>query len=193
MAIDTGLLVDCGDLNAVGGIRQILLTDLSNIATVAPTSLPANHTVTSMTTTADWARFEFKNETASLAINGTKEGGSTAYECVLSFYLPDIDAGRWEQLSKIQPECPVALIEMNSGVMLLAGFSFTYENLSASATPWARNQTYANLTTIEGGTGAAYADDNGVTVTLTARQFELPLEYSGAITVQAGDLTAQTS
>ena len=45
----------------------------------------------------------------------------------------------------------------------------------------------------EGGSGAAYADDNGVTVTLTARQFELPLEYSGAITVVAGDLTATTS
>ena len=31
MAIDKGLLVACGDLNAVGGIRQILLTDLAGI------------------------------------------------------------------------------------------------------------------------------------------------------------------
>ena len=193
MAIDTGLLVDCGDLNAVGGIRQILLSDLSNVATVAPTTLPATHIVTGFTVTAPWARFEFKNETAALAITGTKEGGSTAYECALSFYLPDIDAGRWAQLSKIAPECPVALIEMNSGVQLLVGFSYTYENQSESATPWVRNQTYANLTTIEGGTGAAYADDNGVTVTLTARQFDLPLEYSGTITVVAGDVTATTS
>ena len=30
MAIDSGLLVACADMNAVGGIRQILLTDLSN-------------------------------------------------------------------------------------------------------------------------------------------------------------------
>ena len=193
MAIDAGLLVDCGDLNAVGGIRQILLTDLDNIATVAPTALDSTHSITSMTTTINWARFEFKNETAALAISGTKEGGSTAYECALSFYLPDVDAGRWAQLKKIEPECPVALVEMNSGVMLLVGWSYKYENLSESSTPWVRNQTYANLTSIEGGTGSAYADDNGVTVTLTARQFELPLEYSGAITVVAGDLTATTS
>ena len=64
MAIDTGLQVDCGNLNAVGGIRQILLTDLDNVATVAPTTSNATHTMTGLTTTNPWARFEFKNETA---------------------------------------------------------------------------------------------------------------------------------
>ena len=195
MAIDTGLLVDCGDLNAVGGIRSVLLTDLGNITAVtpAPPGPNAAHVVSSLTVNDPWARFEFKNETAALAIAGTKEGGSTAYECALSFYIPDINAVRWIELSKMESACPVGLVEMNSGVMLLVGFSYKYENQSESATPWVRNQTYADLTSIEGGTGSAYADDNGVTVTLTARQFELPLEYSGVITVVAGDLTATTS
>lgn len=196
MAIDSGLLVDCGDLNAVGGIRQILLTDLSNVATVAPTVLDATHSITSFTTTDDWARFEFKNETAALAITGTKEGGSTAYECALSFYIPDIDGARFHELSNLESACPVALVEFNSGKMMFVGWSYKYENKAAGATPWVRNQTYANLTSIEGGSGSAYADDNGVTVTLTARQFELPIEYIPAgsgITVQAGDVTAQTS
>jgi len=193
MAIDTGLLVDCGDLNAVGGIRQIILTDLDNIATVAPAVAPATHIITSMVVTDPWARFEFKNETAALAITGTKEGGSTAYECALSFYIPDMTADRMHQLSSLESTCPVAMVEMNSGEIFVVGFSYRYENLSASTTPWTRNQTYANLTSIEGGTGSAYADDNGLTVTLTARQFELPFNYSGAITVVAGDLTATTS
>ncbi len=192
MAIDTGLLVDCGDLNAVGGIRQILLTDLDNIATVAPTTAAADHVITAMTVTNPWARFEFKNETAALAITGTKEGGSTAYECALSFYIPDMTADRMTQLSELESTCPVAMVEMNSGQIFVVGFSYRYENLSASSTPWTRNQTYANLTSIEGGTGSAYADDNGLTVTLTARQFELPFNYSGAITVLSGDLTATT-
>jgi len=193
MAIDSGLLVDCGDLNAVGGIRQILITDLDNIATLSPTTLATDHIVTSVTATVPWARFEFKNETASLTITGAKEGGSTSYECALAFYIPDIDGARFHELSNLESTCPVALIEMNSGKMFVVGLSYKYENISAGTTPWVRNQTYANLSTIEGGTGAAYADDNGVTVTLTARQFELPLEYSGAITVVAGDLTATTS
>ena len=193
MAIDTGLLVDCGDLNAVGGIRQIILTELDNITTVAPTVAPATHIISSMVSSDPWARFEFKNETAALAITGTKEGGSTAYECALSFYIPDMTADRMAQLSQLEDACPVAIVEMNSGEQFIIGFSYRYENLGAGATPWVRNQTYANLTSIEGGTGSAYADDNGLTVTLTARQFELPFNYSGAITVVAGDLTATTS
>ena len=193
MAIDTGLLVDCGDLNAVGGIRQIILTELDNITTVAPTAAAADHIISSMVSSDPWARFEFKNETAALAITGTKEGGSTAYECALSFYIPDMNADRMAQLSKLEDACPVAIVEMNSGEQFIIGFSYRYENLGAGATPWVRNQTYANLTSIEGGTGSAYADDNGLTVTLTARQFELPFNYSGAITVVAGDLTATTS
>ena len=192
MAIDTGLLVDCGDLNAVGGIRQIILTELDNITTVAPTVAPATHIISSMVSSDPWARFEFKNETAALAITGTKEGGSTAYECALSFYIPDMTADRMAQLSQLEDACPVAIVEMNSGEQFIIGFSYRYENLGAGATPWVRNQTYANLTSIEGGTGSAYADDNGLTVTLTARQFELPFNYSGAITVAATSLTATT-
>ena len=193
MAIDSGLLVACGDMNAVGGIRQILLTDLSNIATALPTSLAADHTLTSFIGTNPWARFEFKNETASLTITGAKEGGSTSYECALSFYIPNVDGARFHELTNLESACPVALVELNSGKMLVVGWSYKYANQSQASASWVRNQTYANLTSIEGGSGAAYADDNGVTVTLTARQFELPLEYSGAITVVAGDLTATTS
>jgi len=47
-----------------------------------------------------------------------------------------------------------------------------------------------NLTGFEGGTGAAYADENGITVNLMARQFELPREYAGTVTVDTSALTA---
>ena len=124
MPIDSGLLVDCGDLNAVGGIRQILLTDLDNIATVAPSAAAADHIITSLVVTNPWARFEFKNETAALAISGTKEGGSTAYECALSFYIPDMTANRMAELSDLEDTCPVAMVEMNSGEIFVVGFSY---------------------------------------------------------------------
>ena len=73
MAIDSGLLVACGDMNAVGGIRQILLTDLDNIATAVPTTPNTTHTLTALTASNAWARFEFKNETAALTITGQKK------------------------------------------------------------------------------------------------------------------------
>ena len=193
MAIDTGLQVTCGDLQAVGGIRQILLTDLDNVATLAA-GVGDTHSYTSIITTIPWARFEFKNETASLTITGAKENGSTSYECAVSFYLPNIKGTAFGELTKIEPSCAVALVELNDGTKMLVGVSEKYKNQGVDAAPWDRNQTYANLTSIEGGSGAAYADENGVTVTLTARQFELPREYTtGAITVLTGDVTATTS
>ena len=46
---------------------------------------------------------------------------------------------------------------------------------------------------MEGGTGAAYADESGITVSLMARQFELPRKYIGTITVDTSALTATTA
>ena len=46
---------------------------------------------------------------------------------------------------------------------------------------------------MEGGTGAAYNDDNAMTVTLMAKQYELPRIYSGTILFPASTLTATTS
>ena len=39
----------------------------------------------------DWFVYEFKNETPALTINATKENGSTAFECGLSFMLPRLE------------------------------------------------------------------------------------------------------
>ena len=46
---------------------------------------------------------------------------------------------------------------------------------------------------MEGGTGAAYSDESGMTITLTARQFELPRKYIGTVTVDTSALTATTA
>jgi hypothetical protein len=191
MAIDSGLIVDCADLQAVGGIKQIVISDIANVSAILPTS-SANHTITSLVSSA-WARFEFKDQTAALAINATKENGTTSYECGLSFHVPNIDAARMTALTTLSTGCPVAVVQMNSGKMLVVGFTYLYQNTAAAATFWKRNQTTANLTAMEGGTGAAYQDENGITVTLTAVQYELPYEYSGAITVAADGLSATLS
>ena len=192
MAIDSGLLVVCADLQAVGGIRQILLTDLTNIDTLVAGT---DHDYSSIVVSGspNWARFEFKNETASLTITGAKENGSTSYECAVSFYLPNIQGTAFKQLTQLETNCAVALVELTSGKKMVVGISEKYGSQGVDTNTWDRNQTYANLTSIEGGSGAAYADENGVTVTLTARQFELPREYTGTITPQAGDITAVTT
>ena len=194
MAIDSGILVNCEDLNAVGGVRQVILTDLSNITAVAPaTYSAATGALTSITHTVDWARYENKQGMAALTVNGTKENGATKYEVAVSFYIPNIEGGDFAALKKLESACPVAVVELFSGKMFVVGWSYVYQNQAEGTEWWKRSQNYANLTSIEGGSGTAITDENGVTVTLTATQWELPLEYTGAITVESGDLTASTS
>ena len=56
-----------------------------------------------------------------------------------------------------------------------------------------RTQQWCRLQSIEGGTGAAFSDEIGVTVTLVSRQFEIPRAYVGAITMDADGLGLVTS
>ena len=44
-----------------------------------------------------------------------------------------------------------------------------------------RSQTFVNVSSIEGGTGSAFDDTNGLTVNLMCKQYELPREYTGTI------------
>ena len=78
----------------------------------------------------------------------------------------------------------------NNDTAFVLGVSEKYEN---DADP-TRNQTYAQLASVEGASGAAYSDESGVTISLTAKQFEMPREFvTGVITVAADGLTATTA
>ena len=137
--------------------------------------------------------FEFKNETAALTINATKENGSTAFECGLSFMIPQINNVRMAEIQEMLNTCMMAIIVTSNDEKLVIGLSEKYANEDVVS----RNQTFLNLASMEGGTGAAYSDQNGLTISLMARQFELPRQYDAAsgsgLVVNTSALTATTS
>jgi hypothetical protein len=192
MAIDTGLGVTCADLQATGGIKQILLRSWATTDAVVFGNGAGEHDIDSILTggsPAGWFVFEFKNETPAMTINATKENGSTAFECGLSFMLPKIDNTKFAELQELLDTCMMGIaIDTNDNAMVL-GVSEKYANEDVPS----KNQTFLNLASMEGGTGAAYADENGITVSLMARQFELPRKYIGTITVDTSALTATTA
>ena len=188
MAIDTGLAIGCADLQATGGIEQILLRSWSATDAI---SYGSDHSIASILTgvaDADWFVYEFKNEIPALTINATKENGSTAFECGLSFMLPKIDVAKFTELQKMLNECMMGIAKDTNGKYWVLGVSEKYANEDVPS----RSQTFLNLSGFEGGTGAAYSDESGITVTLMARQFELPREYAGTVTVDTALLTATT-
>lgn len=192
MAIDIGIGIACDDLQATGGISQICLRSFKTADTATYVNTPAAHGISAIQNgggNADWFVYEFKNETAALTVNATKENGSTAFECGLSFSLPKMTTVKFHELQNLLSECMMAICVDTNGTELVVGLSEKYENEDVTT----KNQTYLNLVSMEGGTGAAYSDENSLTINLMAKQYELPRVYSGTLTVDTSGLTATTT
>ena len=198
MAIDNGIAIDCSALQSTGGIKQICLRSFASGDAVTYSNAAGKHDVTKIVdsggSTADWKVFEFKNETAALNITATKENGSTVFECGLVFMIPQINNTKMHELQTMLNTCMMAIVVTTNDEKLVVGLSEKYAN---SVTAPEKNQTFLNLSGMEGGTGAAYSDENGLTISLMARQFELPRQYDPAsgsgLVVDTSALTATTS
>ena len=192
MAIDKGIGVECSNLQSTGGITQILLRTWQSTDAIQYGNAASEHDIDSILTgssAADWFVFENKNETGALTVNATKENGSTAFECTLTFMIPQINNDRFAEIQAMLDTCMMGAVKDTNGIWWVIGVSEKYANEDVAA----KSQTYLNFTSAEGGTGAAYSDESGMTVTLTARQFELPRKYIGTVTVNTTALTATTA
>mgnify|MGYP003638616896 CR=1 FL=1 len=180
MAIDKGIAISCGDLQQIGGIKHILLRSWTSGDIIAYDSSD-NHTITSIKkagpANADWFLYEFKAQEANMTVNATKENGSTAFECGLSFMLPKMGDAKFTELQNMLTDCMMGIAVDNNDTAFVLGVSEKYANTSASN----RSQTFLNVASMEGGSGSAYTDQNGITVNLMCKQFELPREYTGTI------------
>lgn len=198
MAIDTGLSILCSDLQRTGGITQIFLrswaaADTATFVNTAGVSHSISSIVDTGGATADWFMFEFKDEIPTLAVAASKENGSTSFECTLSFYLPRMNDVKFAILQELLSECMMGIIVDTNGNNYVIGVSELYSVGGSGNASLSRSQTYLNLTSMEGATGAAYSEENGITVVLTARQFELPRIYTGTLTPDVTALTATTT
>jgi len=197
MAIDNPIRVECADLHRSGGITQIYLRNFVQGDEVTFDNNAGLHDITSMNDgasgTLTWQMFDAKAETANLSITSSKENGTTAFECTLTWYVPTMNSARFHEIQELLDECATALITDSNGVDYVVGMSEVFAVGGNNSGEIYRSQTPANLTSIEGGTGAAYQDENGVTLTLVAKQYELPRVYTGTITPNISAGTATTS
>ena len=103
--------------------------------------------------------------------------------------IPQINNDRFAEFQAMLDTCMMGLVIDTNGSKWVVGASEKYANEDVAA----KSQTFLNLTSMEGGTGAAYSDEGGMTITLTARQFELPRKYVGTVAVDTSALTATTT
>lgn len=189
MAIDDGLAVTCEDLQAIGGTRILAIRAWQGGDVVTYDN--SDHTITKIVdtggATATWGIYESRIESSSMNITGTGEGKNVlTYETNVSFYLPKMTATMFERLVEMRDNCLMVAIFTNNDETSattepsasfdhnkVIGVSQQFYNLDDQT----RNQTYAKLTSVEGGTGAAFGDEIGVTVTISCTQFEVPRRY----------------
>lgn len=198
MAITKGLSILCEDLQRTGGISQIFLRswaagDQATFVNTAGTSHSISSIVDTGGTDADWFMFEFKDEVPTLAVAATKENGSTAFECTLSFYLPRMNDTKFAVLQEMLTQCMMGIVVDTNGNNYVIGVSEKYSVGGSENASLSRSQTYLNLASMEGNTGAAYSEENGITITLMAKQFELPRLFTGVLTPDLVALTATTA
>jgi len=192
MAITNGINIACDDLQASGGIRNILIRTWATGDAITYVNSATSHSISSITnggSAATWFNYEFKNELPSLTVTAAKENGSTSYECALSFMMPEMDDSKAAALQSLMDTCMMVIAVGNNGKNYVLGVSQKYSNEKATL----RNQTYASMTGAEGASGAAYNDDNGWTVTMGCKQWEAPRLYTGSIDLFTATSTSTTS
>jgi|2_EtaG_2_1085320.scaffolds.fasta_scaffold05056_6 hypothetical protein len=209
MGIDSNIRVVCDDLQRAGGVTQIYLRSWAAGDEVDFVNTATNHGISSIVdiggSTADWQFFDCKAETATLDIAATKENGITAFECTLSWYIPRMSGttGSEDQLDKFHTlqeivggidtgaTCMMAIATDSNGTHWVIGASEKFSVGGTGSGEIYRSQTFADLTGMEGSTGSAYQDENGITVTIMAKQYELPRAYGGTLdpTISAGTAT----
>ena len=183
MAITNGINIECSDVTATGGIRNILIRTWADGDDITYTNTATTHGISSIKdtdgSTATWFNYEFKQELPSFTVTAARENGSTSYECALNFMMPDMDNSKSAVLQQLMDTCMMALAVANNGKVYVLGVSQKYSNEKNEI----RNQTYASMTGAEGATGAGINDDNGWTVTMGCKQWEAPRLYTGTLSL----------
>ena len=184
MAIEN-LVIAHDDLEVRGGLQYVAIGLLSQASGMGFDDTNV-HTM-SYTAAAALELFDLKQGTGSLTTNGSKEGGTIMFEHTVSFYVPNCSSAHLRALETLKDQDLVVVGQGYDENKFTLGISKAFGLESSTL---GNVQMRARLSAIEGGTGAALGDENGLTVTITAQSGELPRVCANAITLNTTGGTA---
>ena len=167
-ALTQGYTLDCRD--NVGGIKEVLLTELENITAI--TASNGSISVITMATGKQFRKYQLVKETGTWSekIQTSTENGTLFYEQDLAFPIRKLAVAWRNELKLLAQNRLVAIIKDRNGIYWLAG-----ENNGLELEP------------SEGMTGKAMGDFNGYNLVFKGK------EENGAQVVASGIITALLS
>jgi len=162
MAIEN-LSIAHSDLEVRGGLQYVAIGLLSQASGMGFDDSGV-HTM-SYTAAAALELFDLKQGTGSLTTSGTKEGGTIMFEHTVSFYIPNCSAAHLRSLETLKDKDLVVVAQGHDGNKFTLGMSKAF---GLEDSTLGNVQMRARLSSMDGGTGAAIGDENGLTETINA-------------------------
>lgn len=154
-----GVGLDCG---SVGGLSTVYIIDVQNVKSIDI----VGGEVTGMTLTgATFKTYNFRKGNANFTSTGTRSdpNGTLFYSTVLEAKFNKMETSKRTDMAAISAGNTFVVAKDNNGLYWLIGWSSPYLD------------TYVYGTTV-GNTGAAMADANQYTLTLTSETPDLPYQ-----------------
>ena len=169
MAISSQYLQPCEQ--NTGGLSKIFISDVDNVSTF--TLVGDEYTSVSMTDSNVFFKHEFEQDTATMRENASRESRSAVITHEVEFYLT--------KLSTVQRNAIQSIIDSSTcGVIVIAQ--------DANGQKWVIGYSESQLldrplrmTSVEGTTSPAFADDNGSTIILASTDTELARVFIGSV------------
>ncbi len=169
-ALTTGFTLDCKE--AIGGIKSVRFCSLSDWESLDPSYTTGSVSFASASTV--FYKYELDKEESSLNDDPTPGAnkGTLYYVPALTFILSKLDVAKRNEIQLLAKNRVVAIVETNE----------------STASYWAIGQTNGlDLSAGTGGTGVAFGDLNGYTLTFTGA------EPDPMVSVASGDLASITN
>lgn len=165
-ALNSGLSPFCG--YNLGGVAEAYIADYDKVDTVT-IGTASTVTAISMTQSGVFYKFEFREDTSSFAVTNTPTTSSDLVEQVGTLVFQQLSTSKNTVFSLLRGKKLMVIYKDSNGQYWLSGYSSATRSLGV------------RLTNLEMTTGADRSDDNVYTLTLTARETELPWEVSADV------------
>ena len=181
------LSIAAADYEVRGGLQYVAITTFEDADGDTKIQV-GQHAVSAIAGVGNAVLFDLQEGTGSLSTSGSKDGGTILFEHTVSFYVPNCSTAHLSAIESLRNENLIVWGQSYAGKVYIIGVSEAYKLEDDIS----NQQMFATFSSVEGGTGSALGDDNGLTVTLTAQSGELPREFTGTFTLPTDGAGAMT-